>query len=292
MIPSEIIRKVRKIDIVTSRKVSEGLSGGYHSIFKGRGVEFDEVRPYQPGDEIRFIDWNLMARTGELFTKRFTEERELVVNLLVDVSGSLDIGRERAKREFTTEVAALLAYSAIANNDRVGLILFSDRVEKMVPPRRGRRHVMRLIRELLTFEPAHKGTNLAAAVEKLNQLRSRRSVTFLLSDFMGKRQPMVTPGRIAARRHDLIPIVIRDELERTLPEAGLIHLVDAESGRTHWVDTSSRRIREEFTAAVQRDEQELDRLFADLRVSPVSLGSGDDPVLTLTRYFGQRKTRR
>ncbi len=292
MLPGEIIRKVRKIDIVTSRKVSESLAGGYHSVFKGRGVEFAEVRPYQPGDDVRFIDWNVTARTGELFSKRFTEERELVVNLLVDVSGSQRFGSARHKQEFVAEVAALLAYSAIANGDRVGLILFTDRVEKVIPARKGRRHVLRLIRELLGYEPQGRGTDLAVALETLNRLHTRRSVSFVISDFLGDLSGVGRPARVAVRRHDLIPVVVRDRLESVLPPEGLVRLVDAESGRTVWIDAGNARARRQFTEAVSKEAQALQRMFTDLRVEPIHLTNGDDPVRPIVRFFGLRQARR
>lgn len=289
---SELIRKVRKIDIVTSRKVAETLAGGYHSVFKGRGVEFAEVRPYQPGDDIRFIDWNVTARTGEMFTKNFTEERELAVNLLVDVSASQTFGSAAAKREFTAEIGALLAYSAIANGDRVGLILFTDRVEKVIPPRKGRRHALRIIRELLGFEPAGRGTDVGAAVNTLNRLTTRRSVAFILSDFLSGLESFQRPARVASRRHDLIPVVIRDPIERNLPPAGLVRLVDAETGREQWVDAGARHVRERFAAVVEQEQLALTRMFRDLRVEPIRLVNGADTVRPIVRYFALRQARR
>jgi uncharacterized protein (DUF58 family) len=292
MLASELVRKVRKIDIITSRKVAESLSGGYHSVFKGRGVEFAEVRPYQPGDDIRFIDWNVTARTGEMFTKSFTEERELVVNLLVDLSASQGTGRSQTKRDFTAEIGALLAYSAIANGDRVGLILFTDQVEKVIPPRKGKRHVLRIIRELLGFEPTGKGTNIGAAVETLNRLSTRRSVSFLLSDFLSGLETLSQPAKVAARRHDLIPVVIRDPLERTLPSAGLVRVVDAERGTEMVVDASSRVVRERFQRIVEQEQAGLNRMFRDLRIEPIRLVNGEDTIKPLLRYFALRQARR
>lgn len=289
---AELVRKIRKIDIVTQRKVAETLAGGYHSVFKGRGVEFAEVRPYQPGDDIRFIDWNVTARTGEMFTKNFTEERELAVNLLVDVSASQTFGSGAAKREFTAEIGALLAYSAIANGDRVGLILFTDRVEKVIPPRKGRRHALRIIRELLGFEPSGRGTDVGAAVDTLNRLTTRRSVAFILSDFLSGLESFQRPARVASRRHDLIPVVIRDPLERSLPPAGLVRLVDAETGREQWVDAGARQVRERFAAVVEQEQLALTRMFRDLRVEPIRLVNGADTVRPIVRYFALRQARR
>ncbi len=286
---SDLVRKIRKIDITTSRKVAETLAGGYHSVFKGRGVEFAEVRPYQPGDDIH---WNVTARTGDLFTKNFTEERELVVNLLVDVSASQKPGSVRAKREFSAEVGALLAYSAIANNDKVGLILFSDRVEKVLPPRKGKRHVLRIIRELLAFEPKGTGTDIGLAVDTLNRLGSRRSVSFIVSDFLSGLSAFKQPAQVAARKHDLIPIVIRDPMEYRLPPGGLVRLVDAERGEELVLDMSNRATRAAFEATVEAETVGLDRLFRELRVSPVRLTNGSDPTGPLVRYFAMRGSRR
>ncbi len=289
---SDIIRKVRRIDIITSRKVAESLAGGYHSVFKGRGVEFAEVRPYQPGDDVRTIDWNVTARTGELFTKNFTEERELNVNLLVDASGSLGFGGARTKREYTTEIAALLAYSAIANGDRVGLMLFTDRVEKILPPRKGRRHALRIIRELLGYEPAARGTDLGAAMQTLNRLATRRSVTFLVSDFLHGMDGFSRAARIAVRRHDIIPVVVRDPLEHMLPPAGLVRVADAESGATAWIDAGNREARAAFARMTAAEEDRLTASLRELRMSPLFLRNGEDAVRPLVRYFALRKGRK
>jgi uncharacterized protein (DUF58 family) len=296
---AELVRKIRKIDIVTSRKVAESLAGGYHSVFKGRGVEFAEVRPYQPGDDIRFIDWNVTARTGEMFTKNFTEERELVVNLLVDVSASQNVGAKRPKREFTAEVAALLAHSAIANGDRVGLILFTDRVEKVLPPRKGRRHALRIIRELLGFEPRGTGTDVGQALETLNRVVRRRSVSFILSDFLSGLENFQRPARVAARRHDLIPVVIRDPLERALPPAGLVRVVDAERGIPVWIDAGNPAVRARFAQVVEQEQLALGKLFRELQTEPIRLVSGPDEdlarretVRAFVRFFALRQSRR
>lgn len=292
MLAGELVRKIRKIEIITSRKVSESLSGSYHSVFKGRGVEFAEVRPYQPGDDIRFIDWNVTARTGEMFTKNFSEERELVVNLLVDVSASQNMGSDRAKREFTAEIGALLAYSAITNGDRVGLILFTDRVEKVIPPRKGRRHVLRIIRELLGFEPVGKRTNIGAALDMLNRISTRRSVTFLLSDFLSGLETFTPPARVAARKHDLIPVVVRDPLERVLPPHGLVRVVDAERGGEYVIDAGSRAVQRRFAQSVEFEQAGLNRMFRELRIEPVRLVSGQDAVAPILKFFAMRQLRR
>ena len=289
---AELVRKIRKIDIITSRKVAETLAGGYHSVFKGRGVEFAEVRPYQPGDDIRFIDWNVTARTGEMFTKNFTEERELVVNLLVDLSATQDVGAARPKREFTAEVAALLAHSAIANGDRVGLILFTDRVEKIIPPRKGRRHALRIIRDLLGFTPVGKGTDVGLAVETLNRMSTRRSVAFVISDFLSGLETFQRPARVASRRHDLIPVVIRDPLERALPPAGLVRVVDAERGVPLWVDAGNAAVRARFAQVVEQEQLALGKMFRDLQTEAIRLVNGHDAARPIVRYFALRQARR
>ena len=224
----ELLKKIRKIEIVTMRKVNEQLAGQYHSVFKGRGMSFEDVRLYQPGDEIRFIDWNVTARSHqEVYVKRFVEERELTVMLLVDLSASLRFGTvKQTKAEVAAELAALLAFSAIKNNDRVGLILFTDTVEKFVAPKKGRKHVLRLITEILTFQPKGKGTDLAEALGYLSRVTRRRSVTFVLSDFQADPASFEHPLRIVGRRHDLVPIVIRDRMEETLPKMGLVLMED------------------------------------------------------------------
>jgi uncharacterized protein (DUF58 family) len=292
MQPADIVRKIRKIDIITARKVAESLAGGYHSVFKGRGVEFAEVRPYQPGDDIRFIDWNVTARTGELFTKSFTEERELMVNLLVDASASQRMGTGQAKREFTAEIAALLAHSAIANGDRVGLMLFTDRVERILPPRKGRRHALRIIRELLGYEPKGRGTDIGAAIELLNRMTTRRSVTFVLSDYLDGMHNFLKPARVASQKHDLIPVVIRDPLESRLPPAGLVRVVDAEQDTEFWIDAGHRGAREVFARMVEDEMIGLRRTFRELRMEPILLENGADSLRPLIRYFALRKGRK
>ena len=260
MIASDLIRKVRKIQIRTSHVVDDLLAGGWHSAFKGRGIEFEEVRPYQSGDDVRSIDWNVTARAGQPFIKLFQEERELTVILLVDASASLFFGStSQTKHELVTELAATLAFSAIKNQDKVGLTLFSEQVEYSLPPRKGVNDVLRLIRALLLHRPEKQGTNLRVVLEHLNRTVKRRSVVFLLSDFQDSN--FEKPLRIAARRHDLIPIVVSDDREKTLPPVGLLPLRDAESGAIRWFDTSSRRHRFLFTRAVEKREQNRENLL-------------------------------
>ncbi|HSP81632.1 MAG TPA: DUF58 domain-containing protein, partial [Myxococcaceae bacterium] len=265
MLARDVIRRIRKLEIRTRKVVADMLAGQYHSVFKGRGMAFSEVRQYQPGDEIRVIDWNVTARMNEAYVKVFTEERELTVMLLVDVSASKEFGsRERSKGEVAAEVAAQIAFSAIANNDRVGLILFSDRVEKVVPPRKGRTHVMRLVSDILTFQPEGRGTDLAAGLTYLNRVARRKTVTFLVSDFLaeGYEQPL----RLVGRKHDLVPVVIADPLEQALPGMGLVEMEDPETGERFVVDTSDPRVRGRFARAMQEQRDERRRLFKKLEL--------------------------
>ncbi|MGC6447726.1 MAG: DUF58 domain-containing protein [Rubripirellula sp.] len=290
MIASDLIRKVRKIQIRTSHVVDDLLAGGWHSAFKGRGIEFEEVRPYQSGDDVRSIDWNVTARAGQPFIKLFQEERELTVILLVDASASLFFGStSQTKHELVTELAATLAFSAIKNQDKVGLTLFSEQVEYSLPPRKGVNDVLRLIRTLLLHRPEKQGTNLRVVLEHLNRTVKRRSVVFLLSDFQDSN--FEKPLRIAARRHDLIPIVVSDDREKTLPPVGLLPLRDAESGAIRWFDTSSRRHRFLFTRAVEKREQNRENLFKKLGLRSIQLSTGQDYVEALQRFFRSREKR-
>ena len=259
----ELLRKIRKLEIVTSRKASEQLAGQYHSVFKGRGMSFDEVRQYQPGDEIRFIDWNVSARAGDVYVKRFVEERELTIMLMVDLSASLRFGsKQELKREVAATLGALLAFSAIKNNDRVGLILFSDHVERFVPPKKGRKHVLRLLAEILNWRPQGRGTDLNAPLEYLSRTNQRKAVAFLLSDFQAPTESFVHSLRIAARRHDVVPVVVRDPMETELPSIGLVPMQDLETGEAVWVDTSSRAVRERYR---ERNESALKQLLQTFR---------------------------
>ena len=231
MIPREILKKIRQIEIRTNRLVNDTLGGAYHSVFKGQGMNFEEVREYQPGDEVRSIDWNVTARFGHPYIKKFKEERELTVILIVDVSASGQFGSVRqTKNELTAELAAVLAFSAIRNNDKVGLIMFTDQIEKYVPPKKGRRHVLRVIREILAFQPKGRGTNLRAALDYLNHVQSRRAVTFVLSDFQVEDEEAVRKKlRVASKRHDVVALSLRDPREEELPAVGLVELRDSET---------------------------------------------------------------
>jgi uncharacterized protein (DUF58 family) len=291
MIPAEILKKVRRIQIVTSALVNDVFAGQYHSAFKGRGMEFEEVREYAPGDDIRAIDWNVTARTGRPFVKHYREERELTVVLLVDVSASQSFGtREQLKRELVAELGATLAFSAIQNNDKVGLVLFSDRIEAFVPARKGLRHVLRVVRELLYHQPVSRGTDVSAALEYLSRVFSRRTVAFLISDFLAP--DFVRPLRVVRHRHDLIPVVVRDERERELPPVGFVEFVDPETGERLSFNTRSRRDRRQYAALAARRDAELTSVFRRLRIDTIPVETGASFVEPLAAFFRKRGRRR
>ncbi|MCA9187882.1 MAG: DUF58 domain-containing protein [Pirellulaceae bacterium] len=290
MIPRELMARIRRIQIRTSHLADDMLIGQYHSAFKGRGIEFEEVRPYQIGDDVRSIDWNVTARMGEPYVKLFREERELTVMLLVDLSASQSFGTHyQTKREAVTELAATLAFSAIKNNDKIGLLLFTDEIEKAVPARKGSRHVLRVIRELLYCEPIGRGTNIGAALQYLNSTVKRRAIVFLISDFLDSR--FEQPLRVAKRRHDLVPIVVSDRREHDLPNVGFLNLRDAETGHTVLLDTSSARQRTAFAdrAAALCDRRQ--RLFRTLQLDSISIETGEDFVEPLRKFFHRREER-
>jgi uncharacterized protein (DUF58 family) len=290
MIPREILKKVRRVEIRTRGLVNEVFSGEYHSVFKGRGMNFAEVREYQYGDDIRSIDWNVTARTGHPFVKVFEEERELTVMLVVDVSASGDFGtRERMKGEVAVEICALLAFSAIKNNDKVGLIIFSDRIEKFVPPRKGRPHVLRVLRELFYHEPEGRGTDIRGALEYLTHVIKRRAVVFLVSDFKASR--FEKPLSVAGRRHDLIAVRLGDDRETSLPPLGYIEFEDAETGELHTVNTADPRFHSEFTERVARVQAELGQTFRHSRVDVIDIQTDQPYVQPLMRFFKEREGR-
>ena len=257
MLTNELLARIRRIEITTRKLVSDGFAGEYHSVFKGRGMEFDEVRQYYPGDDVRTIDWNVTARTGEPYVKSYIEERELTVMLAVDVSGSGDFGtRNRFKRDLAVELAAVMSFAATTNNDKVGLLLFTDRVELLVPPRKGRSHVLRMVRDLLVFQPAGAGTDIRLALDTVHQLLKRRSIVFLVSDFLADPESYRQAMLVANRRHDVVAFDLSDPLEREIADVGIIALEDAESGDLRWVDSSSREWRREFREKVARLDEE------------------------------------
>ena len=293
MIPREILKKVRQIEIRTNREVTDVLGGQYHSVFKGHGMEFEEVREYLPGDEVRSIDWNVTARFGHPYIKKFKEERELTVILIVDVSASGQFGSVRqTKNELAAELAAVLAFSAIRNNDKVGLIMFSDQIEKYVPPKKGRRHVLRVIREILAFQPKGRGTNLKAALDYLNHVQSRRAVTFVLSDFQVPDEETVRKKlRVASKRHDVVALSLRDPREEELPAVGLVELRDAETDERALVDTFDRKVREEFGLKSRLRLEALRRMLRSASVDHVEIRCETDYMLPLIKFFNMRERR-
>jgi len=291
----EILRKVRQIEIRTNRLVSETLAGQYHSVFKGRGMDFDAVREYTPGDEVRIIDWNVTARAGRPFVKKFVEERELTLTLLVDVSASGDFGSGvQSKREFAAEIASVLAFSAVRNSDKVALILFSDQIELYVPPRKGRRHVLRLVREVLSFGPQRRGTDLVRALDFTNDVIGRRAIVFLLSDFQTGRQTpesMVDLRRALRqtnRRHDLIAMPIEDTRERVLPNVGIVALEDAETGELFELNTSLPAVRERFAEIADDRARQLQRILRAEAVDALWLSTDQLYVASLMAFFKDR----
>ena len=315
MIPKEILKKIRQIELRTLRLVNESIAGQYHSVFKGQGMNFEEVREYQPGDEVRAIDWNVTARMNHAFVKKFVEERELTVILLVDLSGSGLFGSgEQTKRELAAEIASVLAFSAIRNNDKVGLILFTEEVEKFIPPKKGRRHVLRVIREILFYEPKKHGTDLNAALQFLNRVTAHRAIAVVISDFLGQAKPtraqMAAHLRMSAvlsetlaqtsatalkqtnRKHDIVAVQIVDKYELNLPALGYIVLKDAETGEVVEVNTGDERKRQAFTERQARAHRELKRIFTAARVDTIQLKAGEPYAGALARFFETRERRR
>ncbi len=289
-IPREILRKVRRIEIRTRKLVNESLAGGYHSVFKGQGMEFSEVREYQFGDDVRSIDWNVTSRMGRPFVKKYQEERELTVVLVVDASASGTFGSaEQVKSELMAEICALLAFSAIRNNDRVGLILFTDRVEKFVPSAKGQRHVLRVIREILFHRPVGRGTDLNGALEYLGRVIRRRAVVFLVSDFLTR--DFERSLRLVNRVHDLVALSVRDPRESELPAVGMVALEDAETGVVQVVDTGVPRLRQAFREAALDAQQRLRDLFRRLGIDAVELANGEAYDVPLVRFFEERARR-
>jgi uncharacterized protein (DUF58 family) len=313
MIPREILKKIRQIEIRTNRLVTETLAGQYHSVFKGQGMNFEEVREYQPGDEVRSIDWNVTARMNHPFIKKFVEERELTLMLVVDVSGSGLFGsRAQSKRELAAEIASILAFSAIRNNDKVGLILFSDNVEKFIPPRKGRKHVLRVIREVLFFEPKHRGTDLNHALEFLLRVTPHKAIAVVISDFIGppitekgarkpRSQMMLLESlaqasfpmlRQANRSHDVVAVQITDRYEMELPALGRLILKDAETGEVIEIDTGDQRKRAAFADRQVRAQTDLARLFRSAGIDAIQLRTDQPYSIELARFFETRERRR
>jgi uncharacterized protein (DUF58 family) len=291
MIPKELLRRVRQIQIRTLRTVNDILAGQYHSAFRGRGMEFEEVSPYQDGDDVRLIDWNVSARYGEPFIKKFREERELTVMLVVDASRSGLFGSVgQFKLDVAAELCAVLAFSAVRSNDKVGLILFTDEVEKYVPAKKGTKHVLRIVRELLYHQPKGGGTDIAEALGFLNRVTIRKSVCFLVSDFIARDyEPAL---RIARRRHDLIPIVISDPREWELPDSGVIEILDSETQQRSAIDTGSRRVRREYADLMQRRAEDRRTVFRRMDTDVIEVRTDRPYVDPLVRFFRKRELRR
>ena len=290
MISKEILQKVKHIEIRTSRLVNEALGGEYHSVFKGRGMEFDEVREYQYGDDIRSIDWNVSARQGRFYVKRYVEERELTVLLMVDLSASKDFGSVgRMKNELAAELASLLAFSAIKNNDRVGALIFTEGVEKYIPPKKGRKHVLRVVREVLAYEPVGHKTSISTAVKYLDNVLSKKSVVFLISDFFDEGYEKSL--RVANQRHDLIAFPISDPRESALPDAGILQLLDPETGEMILVDTTLRTVREKYEKLWKEQVEMRNRIFRRNRIEFVEITTHKPYDIPLIKFFRQRAKR-
>ena len=285
---SEIIKKVRKIEIKTRGLSSNIFAGQYHSAFKGRGMAFSEVREYQFGDDVRDIDWNVTARFHRPYVKVFEEERELTVMLLIDVSGSLDFGTQRQmKRDMVTEIAATIAFSAIQNNDKIGVIFFSDKIEKYIPPKKGRKHILYIIREMLDFQPESKRTDVKQAVEFLSSVQKRRTTAFILSDFY-VRNDFQQSLQNASRKHDVVAIQVYDIRARELPDVGLMKVVDAETGFEQYIDTSSKSLRTAYSRYWTGRQNQLQETFNKSNVDNVSIATNEDFVKALLMLFKQR----
>ncbi len=289
-VPPEILRQVKLIELKTRGLVNSVFTGEYRSVFKGQGMEFSEVREYQPGDEVRSIDWNVTARMRRPFVKRYIEERELTVMLVVDLSGSERFGTvRRFKSELASELAAVLAMSAVRNNDRVGVLLFTDRIEHVVPPRKGRRHVLRIIRDLLAFEPVGRGTNIVAAIDYVARMLNEHAIVFIVSDFL--ESDIDHPLKLLAQRHDVVAVTVEDPSERDLPDIGIARLIDPETGDTFEVDTSSTSVREAYSERVAAEREERKHLLRRLAIDEVAVRTEGGVVEPLLRFFRARETR-
>jgi uncharacterized protein (DUF58 family) len=292
MLTNELMATIRRIELRTRRLVNDSFAGEYHSVFKGRGMEFDEVRPYQPGDEIRTIDWNVTARTGQPYVKRYVEERELTVMLVVDASASENFGSvKRFKRELAAELTAVLAFAATTNNDKVGLLIFTDQVELYIPPRKGRKHILRLIRELLAFEPKHSGTNIKLALDSVNRLLKRKAIVFLVSDFIANPDSYRKELAITNQRHDLIAVDLSDPMEEGIANVGVMAVEDPESGEIVWVDTGSRAWQQAFRRRMSQLAAGKDQAFLNASVDRIHVATNEDYTTPLTQFFAQRAMR-
>ncbi len=292
MLTGDTLRKIRRIELRTRKLVDESFSGAYHAVFKGRGISFDAVRPYEPGDNVRDIDWNVTARMNAPYIKRYVEERELTVMLVLDSSASCLFGTEgQQKRDLAAELGAVIAYSAISNNDKVGLLIFSDQVEQYIPPRKGRKHVLLLIRDLLAAPSEHRGTDLSMALRTVNRVLRRRSIVFLLSDFLVPSESYRRDLLVTARRHDVIAVVLSDPREEEWPDMGVVTLRDAETGNIRWVDTSPRKWRRDFERQTARFRAARDATLNRAQIDRIEVPPDGDYVRELMRFFRLRNQR-
>jgi len=291
MNPSELLKKVRQIEIKTKGLSNHIFAGEYHTAFKGKGMAFSEVRKYHPGDDVRSIDWNVTARYNSPFVKVFEEEREMTVMLLIDISGSGNFGtNKQLKRELATEIAALIAFSAIKNNDKVGIILFSDQIEKFIPAKKGKTHILRIIREVLAYEAKNKGTNISNALEYFSDVIKRRSICFIISDFIST--PFNIPLKIASKKHDVVALKLSDKRERKIPNIGLLPIKDNETETIMFIDTSKTKIREDFMRNQEKKDEEIKKNLNSNGVDMINFNTGDDYVKPLINFFKSRIKRK
>lgn len=288
MSASDLLKKVRKIELKTKGISNHIFAGEYHTAFKGRGMVFSEVREYQPGDDIRAIDWNVTARFNNPYVKIFEEEREMTVVLMIDVSGSEDFGtQEKLKKELIIELSAVIAFSAIQNNDKIGVLFFSDKIEKFIPPKKGKPHILRIIRELISFQPQNKGTNISEALKYFSNVIKKRSICFLISDFQD--QGFEKSLRIANKKHDMISVKINDLREKELPNIGLIQMKDAETEELKWVDTDNESVRYDYAKYFRDSDNKINEIFKSCGMDSVELNTGEDYIKPLINFFKKRK---
>ncbi len=293
ILTEELAEKIKRIEITARHLVTDSLAGEYHSVFKGMGMEFDEMRPYSLGDDVRRIDWNVTARMNTPYIRKYQEERELTVFLAVDASGSSDFGTTgQFKRELAAELAAVLSFAATTNNDKVGLLIFTDKPELIVPPRKGKRHVLRMVRDLLVFTPEGRGTSIESALDTINRVVKRRSIIFLISDFLVEPESLRSSLAATNRRHDIIALDLHDPMEHQIPDVGLMVLEDAETGGLEWVDTSNKAWRKAFEARTLDLEQQKRRLLSSLAIDHIQISTDKDYVVELNEFFARRSRRR
>ena len=293
ILTEELAEKIKRIEITARHLVTDSLAGEYHSVFKGMGMEFDEMRPYSLGDDVRRIDWNVTARMNTPYIRKYQEERELTVFLAVDASGSSDFGTTgQFKRELAAELAAVLSFAATTNNDKVGLLIFTDKPELIVPPRKGKRHVLRMVRDLLVFTPEGSGTSIESALDTINRVVKRRSIIFLISDFLVEPESLRSSLAATNRRHDIIALDLHDPMEHQIPDVGLMVLEDAETGELEWVDTSNKTWKEAFEARALDLEQQKRRLLSSLAIDHIQISTDKDYVVELNEFFARRSRRR